>query len=61
MGEDQRSASDLVTCCNWCSQNISDLVQDDRWLHGQLSVIRDTFAGPLDIRALDRGAPPCAT
>ena len=54
VGEEQRAVRHgLVSLLQLVLQNISDLVQDDRWLHGQLSVIRDTFAGPLDIRALD--------
>ncbi|MCB1901979.1 GGDEF domain-containing protein [Cognatazoarcus halotolerans] len=54
VGEDQRAVRHgLVSLLQLVLQNISDLVQDDRWLHGQLSVIRDAFAGPLDIRALD--------
>lgn len=54
VGEDQRAVRQgLVSLLQLVLQNISDLVQDDRWLHGQLSVIRDAFAGPLDIRALD--------
>ncbi|THF65673.1 GGDEF domain-containing protein [Pseudothauera nasutitermitis] len=34
-------------------RNISELVLEDRWLHGQLSVLSEAFAGPLDARMLD--------
>ncbi|MDR2925374.1 MAG: GGDEF domain-containing protein [Azoarcus sp.] len=33
--------------------NIRELVIDDKWLHGQLSAIAETFSGPLNLRALD--------
>lgn len=33
--------------------NIRELVIDDSWLHGQLSAIAETFAGPLNLRMLD--------
>jgi diguanylate cyclase len=33
--------------------NIRELVIDDSWLHGQLSAITETFAGPLSLRMLD--------
>ena len=33
--------------------NIRELVIDDSWLHGQLSVISETFSGPLSLRMLD--------
>jgi len=33
--------------------NIRELVLDDQWLHGQLSVLAEAFAGSPDIRVLD--------
>ncbi len=34
-------------------ENVSELVMDDRWLHGQIEVVRDILAHPLSIRSLD--------
>jgi len=34
-------------------ENINELVLDDRWLNGQISVVLDIFQGPLDLRRLD--------
>lgn len=34
-------------------ENISELVMDDQWLHGQVAVIGDIFSQPIDIRRLD--------
>lgn len=33
--------------------NISELIADDQWLHGQLSMLNDLFSGPLTVRRLD--------
>ncbi len=53
-GEDQHAVREsLLALLRLILQNISDLVIDDRWLHGQLSVLSEAFAGPLDIRVLD--------
>ncbi|MFN4342749.1 MAG: diguanylate cyclase [Azonexus sp.] len=34
-------------------ENISELVLDDHWLHGQIEVVRDIIGTPLSQRALD--------
>lgn len=34
-------------------ENIRQLVLDDRWLQGQLAVLTEAFAQPLDVRVLD--------
>src|SRR5690606_27623707 len=52
-GEDQHAVREsLLALLRLILQNISELVLDDRWLHGQLSVLSEAFAGPLDIRVL---------
>lgn len=34
-------------------ENVSELVVDDRWLSGQLAIVRDILTLPLSIRAID--------
>jgi diguanylate cyclase len=34
-------------------ENISELLDDDSWMHGQIAVVQDLIAGPLDARALE--------
>ena len=34
-------------------ENASELVMDDRWLHGQIEVVRDILSHPLSTRSLD--------
>jgi diguanylate cyclase len=34
-------------------ENISELVVDDSWLHGQISMVREQISGELDVRRLD--------
>jgi diguanylate cyclase len=34
-------------------ENVSELVMDDRWLHGQIEVVRDILSKPLSARSLD--------
>jgi diguanylate cyclase len=54
VGEDQRSIrAALQGLLQLVIRNISQLVLDDRWLVGQLSILNDAFAGPLDVRILD--------
>lgn len=54
VGEDQRNIrAALHGLLQLVIHNISQLVMDDRWLAGQLSIINEAFAGPLDVRVLD--------
>ncbi len=34
-------------------ENVSELVMDDRWLHGQIEIVRDILSHPLSVRSLD--------
>ena len=53
-GEDQSSIRvALIALLRLIVENISQLVIDDDWLTGQLTVLKEAFAGPLDIRMLD--------
>lgn len=54
LGEDQRSIRlALKGLLQLVIHNISQLVLDDRWLAGQLEILNQAFAGPLDVRVLD--------
>lgn len=34
-------------------ENVSELVADDQWLHGQIAIVLESFAQPLNIRRLE--------
>lgn len=34
-------------------ENVSDLVEDDQWLHGQIEMVRGIVGSPLSLRAID--------
>ena len=53
-GEDQGSIrQSLIALLQLVVQNISQLVIDDQWLSGQLTILHQVFSQPLDIRNLD--------
>ena len=53
-GEERHAVREaLLALMRLIIDNISELVIDDNWLHGQLATISETFSGPLDLRALD--------
>lgn len=53
-GEDQRSIrTALMALLRLIIENISELAIDDDWLSGQLAVLNQAVAGPLDVRMLD--------
>lgn len=53
-GEEHRAIRQaLLTLLRLIIDNIRELVIDDSWLHGQLSIISAAFDGVLDIRLLD--------
>ena len=43
----------LVHLLQLIVENISELVVDDQWLQGQVSLVRDLLGQPLDLRRLD--------
>ncbi len=45
--------SGLLHLLNLVIENISELVIDDNWLHGQIAVVRDIVAHPLSLRSID--------
>lgn len=54
LGDDQGAVRKaLLGLLHLLVENIADLVVDDSWLHGQIALVSQCFAGPLDIRVLD--------
>lgn len=43
----------LLHLLNLVIENISELVLDDKWLHGQIAVVRDIVTHPLSLRSID--------
>jgi len=43
----------LLHLLNLVIENISELVIDDNWLHGQIAVVRDIVSHPLSLRSID--------
>lgn len=43
----------LLHLLNLVIENISELVIDDNWLHGQIAVVRDIVSQPLNLRSID--------
>ena len=51
--EDQHALCDaLQRVLQLILENIGELVADDRWLHGQIALMGEMFAHPLDVRVL---------
>lgn len=51
--EDQHALRDaLQRVLQLILENIGELVADDRWLHGQIALMGEMFAHPLDVRVL---------
>lgn len=54
LAEDQAELrSSLLNLLRLLVENITELVLDDRWLHGQIDVVRDIIEKPLSQRAID--------
>ena len=54
LAEDQTELrTSLLKLLRLLVENMSDIVVDDRWLHGQVEMIRETIGKPLSQRALD--------
>ena len=54
LAEDQAELrSSLLGMLRLLVENITELVLDDRWLHGQIEVVRDIIDKPLSQRAID--------
>ncbi|AWI80352.1 GGDEF domain-containing protein [Parazoarcus communis] len=53
-GDEQREIREaLLNLLRLIVDNVRELIVDDSWLHGQLTLIADTFEQPLDLRLLD--------
>lgn len=54
LAEDQAELRhSLLTLLRLFVENITELVIDDRWLHGQIAVVREIIEKPLSQRAID--------
>lgn len=54
LAEDQAELrNSLLGLLRLLVENMTELVLDDRWLHGQIEVVRDIIVKPLSQRALD--------
>ena len=54
LAEDQAELRhSLLNLLRLLVENITELVLDDRWLHGQIEVVRDIIEKPLSQRAID--------
>ncbi|MDR3087933.1 MAG: diguanylate cyclase [Azoarcus sp.] len=54
IGEEHHAVREaLLNLLHLIVDNIRELVIDDSWLRGQLSVISETFSGPISLRMLD--------
>ncbi|QEL64418.1 diguanylate cyclase [Oryzomicrobium terrae] len=52
-GEQAEIRTELLRLFGLLVENVGELVLDDQWLHGQMEIVRDLVARPLDIRALE--------
>jgi diguanylate cyclase len=54
LAEDQAELRrSLLNLLRLLVENVTELVVDDRWLHGQIEVVREIIAKPLSQRAID--------
>ena len=53
IGEEREQLLHLLTLL---LENVGELVEDDRWIRGQLDTIQGLLASPIDLRALDAAA-----
>ena len=53
IGEEREQLLYLLTLL---LENVGELVEDDRWIRGQLDTIQGLLASPIDLRALDAAA-----
>lgn len=54
LADDQRELrSGLLHLLQLLIENVSELVEDDQWLHGQIEMVRDIVTSPLSLRTID--------
>lgn len=51
-GDKARIQEGLVRLLRLLVENVSEMVEDDKWLHGQISALQEIVAKPLDRRAI---------
>lgn len=54
-GEDSTKIQQgLLRLLNLLLKNIGELLEDDQWLHGQIAVLQEIIAHPLDLQVIDQ-------
>lgn len=54
LADDQRELrTGLLHLLQLLIENVSELVEDDQWLHGQIEMVRDIVTSPLSLRTID--------
>ncbi len=51
-GDKVKIQEGLLSLLRLLVENVGELVADDKWLHGQISILRDIMAQPLDKRSI---------
>jgi diguanylate cyclase len=51
-GDKARIQEGLVRLLRLLVENVSEMVEDDKWLHGQIAALQDIITKPLDKRAI---------
>jgi diguanylate cyclase len=51
-GDKARIQEGLVRLLRLLVENVSEMVEDDKWLHGQIAALQDIISKPLDKRAI---------
>jgi diguanylate cyclase len=51
-GDKARIQEGLVRLLRLLVENVSEMVEDDKWLHGQIAALQEIVARPLDRRAI---------
>ncbi len=54
LADDQRELrTGLLHLLQLLIENVSELVEDDQWLHGQIEMVQDIVTSPLSLRTID--------
>lgn len=51
-GDKAKIQEGLVRLLRLLVENVSEMVEDDKWLHGQIAALQEIVAGPLDRRSI---------
>ncbi len=53
-GDGVKIQQGLLRLLSLLLKNISELLEDDQWLHGQIAVLQEIIANPLDLQVIDQ-------